>query len=120
MDFGSIVSYVEAQPWSVAVPFAAAVLVDWAIGSFEAFRAGEFKKESVFDWVKTTVGYSKAAAIVSTVAMAYFLNGKAAAYVALTPLVAVGGAAFLVVLADLKTKIAALPGAIFPKAPAAK
>jgi hypothetical protein len=113
MDFNSIVVYVAAQPWSVALPFAALVLVDWGVGSFQAWRAGTFSKENVFDWVKTTVGYSKAVAIVGSVALAYFAQGKAGAYAALIPLVAVNGAAFLVVLSDLKDKF-------FPPKPVAK
>jgi hypothetical protein len=113
VNFNDIILYISAQPWSAALPFGALVLVDWGVGSFKAWRAGTFAKESVFDWVKTTVGYSKAVAIVGSVALAYFAQGKVGAYAVLVPLVAVNGAAFLVVLSDLKDKF-------FPPKAAAK
>jgi hypothetical protein len=118
MNFNDVVSYVVAQPWSPAVPFGVAVLADWALGSFEAWRAGVFAKEKVFDWTKTTVGWQKGAAIVGTIAMAYFLRGKADAVAQLVGVTAVSGAAFLVVGHDVILKLQALPAAFSSKPPA--
>src|SRR6266705_3492143 len=118
MDIGHFLSWAQSQPWSFAVPFAVAVLADWALGSFEAYKAGEFKKERVFDWIQTTVGWKKAAAVVGSVATAYFLDGKDAAQLALVGLIVVNGPAFLVVMADVKDKIVALPGVLSAKAAA--
>lgn len=114
MDFSSFISWAVSQPWSFAVPFAAAVLADWGLGSFEAWRAGTFNKERVFDWLKTTVGWKQAVAVGSSVASAYFLNGKDAGVMALIVLISINGSAFLVVLSDIKQKIADL---ISPPAP---
>lgn len=106
MDIHGFVSWALSQPWSFAVPFGAAVLVDWGLGSFKAWRAGTFNKERVFDWLKTTVGWKQAVAVVGSVASAYFLNGKDAGMLALVVLISVNGPAFLVVLSDIKEKIA--------------
>lgn len=105
MDFNSLISWGVSQPWSFAVPFVAAVLVDWAAGAVLAVKAGTFKKENVFDWVQTTVGWKKAVAVVGSVAVAYFLNSQHDVNAALVPLIAVNGAAFLVVLDDIKVKV---------------
>lgn len=105
MDFLGFLNWATTQPWSFAVPYAAATLIDWAVGSVQAYQEGVFKKERVFDWVKTTVGWQRGMAVVGSVALAYFLNGQHDAYVALVPLVAINGPAFLVVLADIKEKL---------------
>jgi hypothetical protein len=108
MDFinsvADFVSWLPSQPWAFTVPFVAAVLADWGLGSVNAKLDGTFKKESVFDWVKTTVGYKQGAAVVGSVALAYFMQGQHASYLALVPLVSVNGAAFLSVLSDVEDK----------------
>lgn len=108
MDLHSFIAWSISQPWSFAVPFAGAVLADWGLGSVVAYRAGVFNKERVFDWIKTTVGWKQAVAVVGSVASAYFLNGKDAGVLALVVLISINGSAFVVVLSDLKQKIAEL------------
>lgn len=115
MDIHSFIAWAISQPWSFAVPFGAAVAADWLLGSLVAIRAGVFNKERVFDWLKTTVGWKQAVAVVGSVASAYFLNGKDAGILALVVLISINGSAFVVVLADVKQKIADL---ISPPAPA--
>lgn len=108
MDIHSFISWAVSQPWSFAVPFAAAVAADWGLGSLVAARAGVFNKERVFDWIQTTVGWKQAVAVIGSVASAYFLNGKDAGILALVVLISVNGSAFVVVLSDVKQKIADL------------
>lgn len=105
MDFNSLVSWVVAQPWAFAVPFVTAVIVDWGVGVAVAMKDKTFNKNRLFDWVQTTVGWKKGVAVIGSVTLAYFLKGQHDAYLALVPLVAVNGAAFLVVIDDIRVKV---------------
>lgn len=105
MDFNSFYSWAITQPWAFAVPFVALVLVDWGVGMAVAVKDGSFRKDKIFDWVQTTIGYKKAVAIAGSIAVAYFLNSQHDVYAALFPLVAVNGIAALSVLDDIRAKV---------------
>lgn len=114
MDYvQTVVSFVEAQPWAPALPFIGAVGADWGLGSWVAGKTGEFKREKVWDWVKTTVGWQQASAIAASAALVYFTKGQQDAMGFAIAAVVVNGAAFVTVMNDVRVKAVQLFGLYF-------
>ena len=119
VDVQQVVNFVEAQPFFPALPFIGAVALDWALGSYLAFKENVFAKEQVFDWVKTTVGWKQAAAITGAVALVFLTRGQSDATATVLADTAVGGVAFVVVMDDVREKVSNLVQLFTAKPPIA-